>query len=97
MGRNKIPGLVVHALDVGLKLLRLNPPLAAAPDLDRGKLPRSNEGIGLGSRDIQGFGHVCQGQEAFTHVVIVSKFDGERNDLWITIRILVPGRVILSR
>src|SRR5262247_4169699 len=57
-------GLGVLPLDVGLELTRLDPPLPAATDLDRGEIAAPDQRIGLGGRDVEHFRDVAQRQEA---------------------------------
>jgi hypothetical protein len=51
-------GLVVEPLDVGLELALVDPPDAAAPDLDGGELARPDERVDLGDAHAQVGGDV---------------------------------------
>lgn len=64
MGPSPRAGLFVEALDVGIELLSIYPPYAAAPDLDGGKRPGAHECIDLRDADIEKSGHVLEGEEA---------------------------------
>ena len=48
--------LLMQSLDVGLELIAIDAPHAAAPDLDGGKLAGSDEGIRLRDAD----GEICR-------------------------------------
>ena len=56
--RHEVAGSGVRVLDVALEHRHLNPPLAAAADLDRGKLARSHECVGLRRGDVQHFSDI---------------------------------------
>ena len=61
---DEVAGLVVHPRDVALELVALDPPLAAAADLDRLELAVAHERVGLRRRDVEDLGDVGKGQEA---------------------------------
>ena len=56
--------LLVKPLDVGLELPPVDPPHAAAPDLDRGEIARSHQGVDLRDAHGQIGGHVLEREEA---------------------------------
>ena len=60
----KVSVSVVHPLDEGLELGRLDPPLAAAADLDGLQLLAPDQGVDLRARGVEHLGHVGQRQEA---------------------------------
>ena len=61
----ELPRLVVHLVDIGLKLRPFDSPLTASADLDGLEFPVADERIRLGRLDIQHVRHVSQGQKAF--------------------------------
>ena len=60
----KVSRLVVHPLDVGLELGRLDPPLAAAADLDGHQVAAPDQRVDLRARGVEHLGDVGQRQEA---------------------------------
>ena len=57
-------GLLVKLLDVCLELLPVDPPHAAAPDLDRRELSGADEGVHLRNAHAQVGGHVIEREES---------------------------------
>jgi len=62
--RHELAGLVIHALDISLKLSVLDSPLAATADLDGFELPGTHQRIGLGRGDVEHLRNIGQGEKA---------------------------------
>ena len=57
-------GLFVQPFHVGLELPSIDPPDAAAPDLDRGEITRTDERVDLGDAHAEIRRHVVEGEKA---------------------------------
>jgi hypothetical protein len=64
MGVHEVAGLLVHARDVGLELVGLDPPLPPAADLDGRQLAVADQCVGLRGRDVEHLGDVSELEEA---------------------------------
>src|SRR3954462_13286628 len=67
MLRDEVLRLVVHPLDVGLKLFRLDAPLTAPADLDRGQVALAHECVDLRAGHTKHFRNIRQRQKAWRH------------------------------
>ena len=56
-------GFAFQTLDVGGKLVAVDPPHTAASDLNGGKGPRANKRVGLGGADAQINRNILEGEE----------------------------------
>ena len=84
---NHVPGVLIHALDEVLKHRPLHAPLSPATDLDRWKLPGSNQGVSLRARHVEDVSNVGEREKPSCHRPIVANpgtgFPTTR-DLWIS-------------
>lgn len=55
---------LMKPFDVGLELRAINPPHAAAPDLDRGEVSRADESVDLRPADVQEIRYIFEGHKA---------------------------------
>lgn len=62
MGLGPLGGLLLEAFEPGVELVLVDPPEAAAPDLDGGELAGADQGVDLGGADVEVGGEVVEGE-----------------------------------